>query len=202
MRQHCNRRPTKANKGVTPFELWFGTVPNNEYLRIFGCRAWYRTSEPKARFEPRGNPGIFVGYSSESKAYVIKYDKTNKLVVARDVVFDEQSSPMQGQYGKNENPKDWLIEVEVTEVDRINTEKIVPGMNMTGPAKPVMLSSFEVSESLEEPSLEVSSGESEEVFQSDPEIGSSSESLSPSLSRERETLQLRSKYLPQLDQVG
>ena len=32
-----NRAPTKALKGKTPFEAWYGCKPNVSFLRTFGC---------------------------------------------------------------------------------------------------------------------------------------------------------------------
>ena len=35
-----NRCPTKAVKGKTPYEAWYGKKPNIEHLRVFGCTAY------------------------------------------------------------------------------------------------------------------------------------------------------------------
>ena len=32
-----NRAPTKALKGKTPFEAWYGRKPSVSFLRTFGC---------------------------------------------------------------------------------------------------------------------------------------------------------------------
>ncbi len=55
-----NRSPTNANEGKTPFERWFGSKPSWDHLRIFGCRAWYKSKENQSKFEPRGRRGILV----------------------------------------------------------------------------------------------------------------------------------------------
>ena len=35
-----NRSPTKAVKGMTPYEAWTGEKPKVDHLRIFGCQAF------------------------------------------------------------------------------------------------------------------------------------------------------------------
>ena len=51
-----NRSPTKAVKGLTPFEAWTSEKPNVKHLRIFGCAAYAHVPkderqklDPKAR---------------------------------------------------------------------------------------------------------------------------------------------------------
>ena len=35
-----NRSPTKAVKGMTPYEAWTGEKPLVDHLRAFGCQAY------------------------------------------------------------------------------------------------------------------------------------------------------------------
>ena len=41
-----NRVPNKRNK-KTPYEFWFKKKPNLSHLRVWGCRAVVRLTEPK-----------------------------------------------------------------------------------------------------------------------------------------------------------
>ena len=43
-----NRVPSKRNRS-TPYELWFKRKPNLHYLRIWGCRAVVRLTDPKRK---------------------------------------------------------------------------------------------------------------------------------------------------------
>ena len=46
----------------------------------------------KAKLDETSEKCIFVGYSSQSKGYRLYNLKTNKLIICRDVVFDEKAS--------------------------------------------------------------------------------------------------------------
>ncbi len=91
-----NRCPTRAlssiNLHCTPYEAWFGigNKPSIAHLRIFGCKAYAHIPDVKRKkFDGKAIECIFVGYSSESKAYRL-YDTTNKrIMVSRDVTFFE-----------------------------------------------------------------------------------------------------------------
>nr|GEV98165.1 zinc finger, CCHC-type [Tanacetum cinerariifolium] len=64
-----NRVPNKRNK-TTPYELWYKKRPNLAFLRVWGCRAVVRLSDPKRKaLGEKGIDCIFVGYAKHSKAY-------------------------------------------------------------------------------------------------------------------------------------
>ena len=77
-------------KGKTPQEAWSGYTPNVAHLRIFGCVKYAQVPEVKRKkLDNHGEKCIFIGYSEESKAYKLYNPLTKKLVVSRDVVFNE-----------------------------------------------------------------------------------------------------------------
>lgn len=86
-----NRSPTKSLRGQTPYQAWFGKKPGVKHLRTFGCTAFVKTVGPgSSKLTDRSVRGVFLGYEPGSKAYRV-YDPVNdKLLVSRDVVFDEQ----------------------------------------------------------------------------------------------------------------
>ncbi|KAD3640743.1 hypothetical protein E3N88_29966 [Mikania micrantha] len=90
-----NRTPNKKNK-ITPYELWKKKPPNLNYLKVWGCRAIVRLTEPKRKnLGERGIDCIFIGYAENSKAYrfyVLEpndYVSINTVVESRDAIFDE-----------------------------------------------------------------------------------------------------------------
>ncbi|GKF72765.1 zinc finger, CCHC-type containing protein [Tanacetum coccineum] len=90
-----NRVPNKRNM-ITPYELWTKRKPNLNYLRVWGCRAVVRLSDPKLKtLGERGIECIFVGYAEHSKAfrlYVIEPNESvsiNSIIKSSDVTFDE-----------------------------------------------------------------------------------------------------------------
>ena len=55
----------------TPYELWKGRFPNISYFHTFGCKYFVHNNEKQAleMFDAKFDKGIFLGYSSISKAY-------------------------------------------------------------------------------------------------------------------------------------
>ena len=88
-----NRCPTKAVQNKTPIEAWSGRKPSAKHLRVFGSICYVHIPAVKRhKLEEKTEKGIFLGYSTESKGYRIYNLKTKKLVVSRDVEFDEKAS--------------------------------------------------------------------------------------------------------------
>lgn len=102
-----NRLPSKVLGNKTPYEIVFGHKPDYDHMRIFGCLAYYRSTETKGdKFEMRGRPGVFLGYPQGTKGYKL-YDIENKrIVTSRDVKFHESIFP----FGKmNINQEEWEL---------------------------------------------------------------------------------------------
>ena len=77
-------------KGCTPFEAWHGYKPSLKFLKIFGCICFtYVPQVKRDKLDKKAIPGIFVGYSSVSKAYKIFQPQTGNMVISRDVHFME-----------------------------------------------------------------------------------------------------------------
>ena len=97
-----NRSPTRALNNVTPYEAWHGDKPNISHLRVFGCRAFMYLHRNKrgsdtAKLAARSIPVIFVGYSTEAKAWLVWDAASKKEYTTRDALFDEgplRSSPL------------------------------------------------------------------------------------------------------------
>ncbi|KAK1619296.1 hypothetical protein QYE76_024813 [Lolium multiflorum] len=88
-----NRAPTRSMVGGTPYEAWYGRKPSVDHLRTFGCVAHIKTvSGHKRSLADRSTPMIMTGYEEGSKAYRLSNPLTNKVIVACDVVFEEDLS--------------------------------------------------------------------------------------------------------------
>jgi len=86
-----NMCPTKSVFNKTPQEAWSGQKPAIKHLRVFGCIAYAHVPEHlRKKLDDRGEKCIFVGYSQLSKAYKLYNPKTAKVIISRDVTFDEQ----------------------------------------------------------------------------------------------------------------
>jgi len=88
-----NRSPTKALKGQTPYEAWHGRKPSVAFMRTFGCVAHAKnTKSGLDKLEDRSTKMVFLGYEEGSKAYRLYDPASGKVVVSRDVVFDEAAA--------------------------------------------------------------------------------------------------------------
>ena len=86
-----NRCPKKCLGDKTTCELWHKRKPDLKHIRTFGAKAFVLNKTPgKGKFHDRSNEGRMVEYSENAKAYRIKLN-SGKIVIARDVNFDENS---------------------------------------------------------------------------------------------------------------
>ena len=85
-----NRSPTRAiEEEKVPFELWYGYKPDLSNLRVFGCVVFIRIPKEliTGKFDSRSKPGIMLGYAVNG--YRLWSIEEKRVVVARDVIFDE-----------------------------------------------------------------------------------------------------------------
>ncbi|KAL0323577.1 UNVERIFIED_CONTAM: Retrovirus-related Pol polyprotein from transposon TNT 1-94 [Sesamum angustifolium] len=87
-----NRCPTKAVQNITPIEALSGKKPSAKHLRVFGSICYVHIpTEKRHKLEEKTEKGIFLGYSTQSKGYRIYNLKTKKLIISRDVEFNEDA---------------------------------------------------------------------------------------------------------------
>ena len=58
-----------ANKGKTPYQLWYNHEPSLSHLREIGCRAFALIPTHNPKIHPRSIPCTLIGYAPQSKAY-------------------------------------------------------------------------------------------------------------------------------------
>lgn len=86
-----NRIPSRKFK-VSPYEKLKGRRPNLEYIRVWGCIAYYRVPDPKrTKLGPKALRSIFIGYAENSKAYRLLDLESNVVVESSDVKFFENT---------------------------------------------------------------------------------------------------------------
>ena len=77
----------------TPEESFTGKKPEVSDFRIFGCLTYSHVpSEKRTKFETTREKGIFVGYDETSKAFRIYLPSLRKVVVRREVRFEEDQA--------------------------------------------------------------------------------------------------------------
>ena len=94
-------------------------TPDLSHIRVFGSKCWYVVPKHKIKeLDVRSREGIFVGYSTQSKGYKIWDLELSKIIVSRDVTFEEiRSDP---------------IEIDIRDIKEEPRKVVVP----EGEAKP------------------------------------------------------------------
>ena len=84
----CSASSNSSSK--TPHELFFNQKPDIGHLRIIGCRGYPLIPKAKHRkLDPKGIPCWLVGYGEETKGWRLWDPVTRKIILSRDVTFDE-----------------------------------------------------------------------------------------------------------------
>nr|GEU89144.1 retrovirus-related Pol polyprotein from transposon TNT 1-94 [Tanacetum cinerariifolium] len=101
----------------TPYELLRGRKPNLNYFRVFGSK-WFilNTIDYLTKFDPKSYEGVFLGYSQNSKAYIMLNKQTMKVEESLNVTFDEtHPSPKTSPLEDDELVEEEAIEVYVAQ---------------------------------------------------------------------------------------
>nr|GEV80639.1 metalloendoproteinase 1-MMP-like [Tanacetum cinerariifolium] len=89
-----NRILIRAILGKTPYELLKGRKHTLDYFRVFGSKCFIlNTKDYPTKFDSKSYEGIFLGYSQNSKAYIILNKHTRKVKESLNVIFNETPPP-------------------------------------------------------------------------------------------------------------
>jgi hypothetical protein len=78
---------------MTPYEVWYGRKPSVDHLRTFGCVTHVKmVAGHLNKLADRSTPMVMIGYEAGTKAYRAYNSVNKKLVVTRDVLFEEEKS--------------------------------------------------------------------------------------------------------------
>ena len=85
-----NRSPTLAVENVTPEEAWSGAKPSVGYFRVFGSIGHVHIPDVRrTKLADKSYCCVLLGISEESKGYRLYEPISKRVVVSRDVVFEE-----------------------------------------------------------------------------------------------------------------
>ncbi|GKC66374.1 ribonuclease H-like domain-containing protein [Tanacetum coccineum] len=91
-----NILPSTAIANEVPYTRLFGTHPDYNLLRTFGCLC-YPHAYTSHKLEPRATPSIFLGHATNHCGYRCFDLNTKQIIISRHVTFDETVFP----YGTN-----------------------------------------------------------------------------------------------------
>ena len=88
-----NRSPTLVVKNKTLEEAWSGFKPSVDHFRVFGCISHVHFPDCKrTKLDDKSVNCVLLRISEESNAYRLYDPISQKIMVSRDVVFDEDNS--------------------------------------------------------------------------------------------------------------
>ncbi|GJX89511.1 retrovirus-related pol polyprotein from transposon TNT 1-94 [Tanacetum coccineum] len=117
-----NRILIRAILGKTPYELLRGRKPTLDHFRVFGSKCFIlNTKDYLTKFDPKSYEGVFLGYSQNSKAYIILNKHTKKIEESLNVTFDETPPPSK----TSPLVDDDLDEESIRETEKKNLEMLL-----------------------------------------------------------------------------
>lgn len=88
-----NVSPTKVLSDMTPFEIWNGFKPSVSHFKVFGCIGFvFIEKHKRSKLDEKSEKCVFIGYCTQTKGYKMYNPVTGKVIVSRNVEFDENST--------------------------------------------------------------------------------------------------------------
>jgi hypothetical protein len=79
-----------VNGGLIPGQVYTCKPPQLGYLKVFSCLTYiYISREKSGKLRQRVEQRIFVGYDDVSKTYQVYNLQIRKIVVTKDIIFNE-----------------------------------------------------------------------------------------------------------------
>ena len=133
-----NFSPSSATGFKTPFEMRYGRPADYSHLRVFGCDAYVLTpSQLRSKLEAKSKKCILLGYQRGVKGYRLWDPVACKLIVSRDVSFNESRSSKEGENSqssrtdKGKSPIPDTVEGEISHEGVHDRREVdAPGMEL------------------------------------------------------------------------
>ncbi|MCH86050.1 retrovirus-related pol polyprotein from transposon tnt 1-94 [Trifolium medium] len=88
-----NRVTLRKGTTSTLYELWKGRKPTVKYFHVFGSKCYILADrEQRRKLNPKSDEGIFLGYSSNSRAYRVFNSRTKAIMESINVIIDDMST--------------------------------------------------------------------------------------------------------------
>ncbi|GJU50498.1 putative RNA-directed DNA polymerase [Tanacetum coccineum] len=103
-----NRMPSDVIGNKTPYEVLYNQKPNYDNMRVFGCLAYYKSTETnRDKFKMKGRPGVFLGYPPGTKAITSNNEPKHFQQAIQDPRWMEA---MKKEIQALEQNKTWTLE--------------------------------------------------------------------------------------------
>ena len=114
-----NRIFFRVGTKKTAYEIWNGKKPRVKCFRVFGSKCYilnYR--ENLGKFEAKSDEGIFLGYSTTSRAYRVFNKRTKKVMESINVKIDDALTKVEmSDDGEGLSTKEPNVEVEALDIE-------------------------------------------------------------------------------------
>lgn len=85
-----NRVTLRRGTPTTLYEIWKGRKPTVKHFHIFGSPCYILADrEQRRKMDPKSDAGIFLGYSTNSRAYRVFNSRTRTVMESINVVVDD-----------------------------------------------------------------------------------------------------------------
>jgi len=127
----CTRNHvTTTATGLTPYEHWYCRTADVSHLRVFGCTAYAHIPVADRRKLDKSSKLRFLGYANGQKGYRLLNMEKKKLVISRDVVFNE------ADFGQQKEPVEIKPDAE-EEVDETPEDLVAEQSEQSDPRRSV-----------------------------------------------------------------
>jgi hypothetical protein len=121
-----NRLPTKVLGDKTPYEAWNDRKPSLGHLRVFGCICHAKVAVPHLKkLDDRSKQLVYFGVEEGSKAHRLYDPENNKIVVSRDVVFEEKKMWNWGLSLGTNITEEFVVEGDFEPEGIVNVDNVV-----------------------------------------------------------------------------
>jgi len=128
-----NRVYLRPETSETPYEIWRGKKPTVKYFWIFGSKCYIlRDRENLGKFDPKSDEGIFLGYSTNSRAYRVYNTRTKTMMESINVVIDDDiRAHSKGEISQSTlealpSPSDNVSETSSSTIDPVSVPPVSP----------------------------------------------------------------------------
>jgi len=85
-----NRVTLRAGTTTTLYELWKERKPTVKYFHVFDSKCYILANRDyRRKMDPKSDEGIFLGYSTNSRAYKVYNNRTQVVMESINVVIDD-----------------------------------------------------------------------------------------------------------------
>lgn len=106
----------------TPYHIWYGKVSNISSIRVFGSMCWYKIPHEKLRkLDDRAHQAMLIGYPKSQPGYKLWDFEKNKVIISRDVTFNEEKCP---SFSESSNAESDNVEISLENKTRKSNQSV------------------------------------------------------------------------------